>query len=76
MSREQRSQYIELGKMCQDCELSAVERDKERERAAAAAGENVVISPPPPAPAPVPAPVEKKPKKGYIKKADRVPNSK
>jgi hypothetical protein len=77
MSREQRNQYIELGKMCQDCELSAVERDKEREKAAAAAAaaavENTVISPPP-APTPVVAPAaEKKPKKGYIKKADRVP---
>ena len=67
LTKEQRTQYIELGKVCKDCEkpdFSVSETD--------------FIIPPTPVPTPVPSPVpspvptpvtaEKKPRKTYVKK--------
>jgi hypothetical protein len=69
LTKEQRDQYIELGKMCQACDkpdLSFITNS-------APASTPPVAPAPAPAP-PVAAPTEKKPKKSYyIKKADRVP---
>lgn len=69
LSKEQRDQYIELGRVCQECEKSPTAKP-----AVATIVENTVISSSPvPAPAPAPAPAEKKPRKTYVKKADKPP---
>lgn len=69
LSKEQRDQYIELGRVCQECEKTAGAKP-----AVATFVENTVISSAP-APAPAPAPAEKKPRKPYVKKADKTPKS-
>ncbi len=70
LSKEQRDQYIELGRVCQECD----EKAKEKAQNAAAAVENTVISSAPaPAPAPAPVTTEKKPRKTPVKKADKPP---
>ena len=73
LTKEQREQYIELGRVCQACEKPPPDEEPE------SVPVPVPAPTPPPDPAPVPtpaalAPTEKKPKKTYyIKKADRVP---
>lgn len=71
LSKEQRDQYIELGRVCQECEKSASAKPS-----VATVVENTVISSAPaptPAPPPAPPPVEKKPRKTPVKKADKPP---
>ena len=71
LSKEQRDQYIELGRVCQECEKTAGAKP-----AVATFVENTVISSAPaPAPSPAPAPAEKKPRKTPVKKADKPPKT-
>ena len=72
LTKEQRDQYIELGRVCQGCE-------KPDSDAPAPPPAPVVAPAPAPAPTPVPAvapavapaPAEKKPRKTYVKKAKK-----
>jgi hypothetical protein len=71
LTKEQRDQYIELGRVCQECDKMADEKaHAQAQNAAAAAVENTVISS-----APAAAPAEKKPRKTPVKKADKPPKS-
>jgi len=69
LTKEQRDQYIELGRVCQECEKSSSDKKE--------AVENTVISsaPAPTPVAPAPADVVKKPRKTYVKKADKPPKT-
>jgi len=67
LSKEQRDQYIELGRVCQECDKTAKPSVEP-----ATVVENVVISS---SATPAPAPVEKKPRKTYVKKADKPPKT-
>ena len=64
LTKEQRDQYIELGRVCQECDKIADEKEKEKTSAATVV-ENTVISPP------APAPPEKKPRKTPVKKSEK-----
>ena len=63
LTKEQRDQYIELGRVCQECEKP--------DFSFSFSSEPDPIPPPVPVPAPAPAPTEKKPRKTYVKKADK-----
>lgn len=77
LTKEQREQYIELGKVCQACEKPPPDSHAPVDAPVLVVEPVSVAVQAPAAAAPTPASAEKKPKKSYyIKKADRVPNSK
>lgn len=65
LTKEQRDQYIELGRVCQECDKIS---DEKKETPVQHAVENTVISP-----SAATAPAEKKPRKTPVKKADKPP---
>lgn len=65
LTKEQRDQYIELGRVCQECDKIS---DEKKETTVQHAVENTVISP-----SAATAPAEKKPRKTPVKKADKPP---
>ena len=65
LTKEQRDQYIELGRVCQECDKIS---DEKKETPVQYAVENTVISP-----SAATAPAEKKPRKTPVKKADKPP---
>jgi len=71
LTKEQRDQYIELGRVCQECDKIAEEKAKAKENATVV--ENTVVSSSV-APAAAPA-VEKKPRKTPVKKAPKTPKA-
>jgi hypothetical protein len=67
LTKEQRDQYIELGRVCQECEKP----DFSFSSVPTPAPPTVQAPVPAPTPAPPTAPAEKKPRKTYVKKADK-----
>lgn len=67
LTKEQRDQYIELGRVCQECDKIS---DEKKETTVQHAVENTVISP-----SAATAPAEKKPRKTPVKKADKPPKT-
>jgi len=67
LTKEQRDQYIELGRVCQECEKP----DFSFSSVPTPAPPTVQAPTPAPTPAPPTAPAEKKPRKTYVKKADK-----